>query len=236
VAAFSFRGACQVDGTQWAPLAAFTGPRDVLRTHEHRQGHAVLLATFTAVGAHAFLRSPLDEVAGSTVSLADLIGRPDELRRLTERLNTAENHWRRIALVEQFLLAGMCGSTPDPLISAAVPWLESGATRKRIADLARYIGISQSALERRFKRSSECHQRNSLPWRGYSAQLSCRQPAPTLPRWLMSLVISTNPISSKNFSEQLVAHLRLSFGDPLRTPNSYNYCRHLWPRVTHDCI
>jgi AraC-like DNA-binding protein len=152
VAAFSFRGACQVDGTQWAPLAAFTGPRDVLRTHEHRQGHAVLLATFTAVGAHAFLRSPLDEVAGSTVSLADLIGRPDELRRLTERLNTAENHWRRIALVEQFLLAGMCGSTPDPLISAAVPWLESGATRKRIADLARYIGISQSALERRFKR------------------------------------------------------------------------------------
>jgi AraC-like DNA-binding protein len=152
VAVFSFRGACQIDGTQLAPLAAFTGPREVLRTHEHRQGHAVLLATFTSVGAHAFLRSPLDEVAGSTVSLADLIGRPDELCRLNGRLNTAENHRRRIALVEQFLLASMCGSTPDPLISAAVAWLERGATAKRIDNLTRYIGLSQSALERRFRR------------------------------------------------------------------------------------
>jgi AraC-like DNA-binding protein len=151
VAAFSFRGACQIDGTQLAPLAAFTGPREVLRSHEHRQGHAVLLAMFTPVGAHAFLRSPLNEVAGSTVSLAELIGRPDELRRLSEQLNTAENHRRRIALVEQFLLASLCDSTPDPLISAAVAWLERGATA-RIDNLARYIGLSQSALERRFRR------------------------------------------------------------------------------------
>lgn len=152
LAAFSFRGACQIDGTQLAPLAAFTGPREVLRTHEHRQGHAVLLAMFTPVGARAFLRSPIDEVAGLTVNLADLIGRPDELRRLSERLSTAENHRRRIALAEEFLLASIRGSTPDPLLSAAVAWLERGATRKRIDDLARYLGISQSALERRFRR------------------------------------------------------------------------------------
>ncbi len=152
VAAFSFRGACQIDGTQLAPLAAFTGPREVLRTHEHRLGHAVLLATFTPVGAHAFLQSPLDELADFTVSLADLIGRPDELRRLSEQLNTAENHRQRIALVEQFLLASLCDSKPDALISAAVAWLTRGTTRTRIDDLARYIGISQSALERRFRR------------------------------------------------------------------------------------
>jgi transcriptional regulator GlxA family with amidase domain len=70
----------------------------------------------------------------------------------SEQLNTAENHRRRIALVEQFLLASMRGSTPDPLISAAVAWLERGATAKRIDNLARYIGLSQSALERRFRR------------------------------------------------------------------------------------
>lgn len=152
VAAFSLRGACQIDGTQLAPLAAFTGPREVLRTHEHRQGHAVLLATFTPVGAHAFLQSPLDEIAGSTVSLPELIGRPDALSRLSEQLSTAENHRRRIALAEQFLLASLCDSTPDPLVSAAAAWLERDSTAKRIDNLARYIGLSQSALERRFRR------------------------------------------------------------------------------------
>lgn len=152
VAAFSFRGACEIDGIQLAPAAAFTGPRNFLRTHEHREGHAVLLAIFTPVGAYTFLRSPIDTVTGSTVDLADLIGRPNEILRLTEQLNIAENHRQRVALVEQFLLAKMQGSTPDPLMSAAVAWLERGTMAKRIDDLAQYIGLSQSALERRFKR------------------------------------------------------------------------------------
>ena len=152
VAAFSFRGACQIDGSQLAPAVAFTGPRLFLRTHEHRHNHAVLLAIFTPVGAYSFLRSPLDDLAGSTVSLADLVERPDELVRLTERLDITVNHYRRVALVEQFLLAWMQSSTPDPLISASVAWLERGTTSKRIDDLARYLGLSQSALERRFRR------------------------------------------------------------------------------------
>jgi AraC-like DNA-binding protein len=152
VAAFSFHGACQIDGAQLAPAAAFTGPRVFLRTHEHCHNHRVLLAIFTPVGASSFLRSPLDELAGSTVSLADLVGHPDELLRLTERLNITENHHRRIGLVEQFLLARIQGSTPDPLMIAAVAWLERGTTSKRIDDLARSVGLSQSALERRFRR------------------------------------------------------------------------------------
>jgi AraC-like DNA-binding protein len=152
VAAFSFRGACQIDGVHLAPAAAFTGPRVFLRTHEHCHSHRVLLAIFTPVGAYSFLRSPLDELAGSTADLADLVGRPDELLRLTERLNITVNHHRRIGLVEQFLLARIQDPTPDPLITAAVAWLERGTGSKRIEDLARYIGLSQSALERRFRR------------------------------------------------------------------------------------
>jgi hypothetical protein len=56
VAAFSFQGRCRIDGDQWAAPAAFTGLRQTLRVHEHCHEHAVLLATFTAVGATAFLR------------------------------------------------------------------------------------------------------------------------------------------------------------------------------------
>ena len=153
VAAFSFRGACRIDGTRFAPPAAFTGPRDILRTHEHLDGHAVLLARFTPVGAYTFLRVPLEEFTGYTVSLTDIIGSPGEGHSLSERLNSAENHRQRIALVEQFLLATKRGSTPDPLISAAVAWLERSAETKRIDDLSRYVGLSQSALERRFRRT-----------------------------------------------------------------------------------
>jgi AraC-like DNA-binding protein len=151
VAAFSFRGACQIDGTHWAPPAAFTGPRDVLRTHEHRHGHAVLLATFTPVGAYTFLRSPLDQFAGSTVSLEELVQRPDELQQVNERIDAAKDHRQRVAVVEDFLSRQIRVFSLDPLITAAVAWLEQ-APAGRIDDLTRYIGLSQSALERRFRR------------------------------------------------------------------------------------
>jgi AraC-like DNA-binding protein len=152
VAAFSFRGACRINETDWAPPAAFTGPRDTLRAHKHSEGHAVLLAMFTPVGAYTFVRSPLHELAGFTVSLEELLGSPEELRQLTEQLNAAIDNRRRIALVENFLLARLSVSGIDPLISAAVAWLEQRTTGQRIDDLTRYIGLSQSALERRFRR------------------------------------------------------------------------------------
>lgn len=152
VAAFSFRGACRINETDWAPPAAFTGPRDILRAHDHHEGHAVLLAMFTPVGAYTFVRSPLHELAGITVSLEELLGSPEELRQLTEQLNAAINSRQRIALVENFLLARLSISGTDPLITAAVSWLEQGTTGQRMDDLTRYIGLSQSALERRFRR------------------------------------------------------------------------------------
>jgi AraC-like DNA-binding protein len=152
VAAFSFRGACRINEIDWAPPAAFTGPRDTLRAHEHREGHAVLLAMFTPIGAYPFVRSPLHELAGITVSLEELLGSPEELRQLTEQLDAAIDNRQRVALVENFLLARLSISGTDPLITAAVSWLEQGTTGQRMDDLTRYIGLSQSALERRFRR------------------------------------------------------------------------------------
>jgi AraC-like DNA-binding protein len=153
VAAFSFRGRCRIDGDGWAPAASFTGPREILRAHQHCEGHAVLLARFTPAGAAAFLRPPLEEFAGSTIDLAGVLGRPEELDRLRERLAGAANHRRRIKLLESFLLTHIRFSTPDPLMTAAVDWLERDTEAKRIAELTRYIGLSQSALERRFRRT-----------------------------------------------------------------------------------
>lgn len=153
VAAFSFRGACRIDEGRPVPLSAFTGLRETLRAHEHFPGHAVLLATFTPVGATAFLRPPLEELTGLTTDLADILNHhPEELDRLHERLAGAPNHSERVRLLEAFLLARVHASAPDPLVTAAVTWLEQGTRARRIDDLTQYIGLSQSALERRFRR------------------------------------------------------------------------------------
>jgi AraC-like DNA-binding protein len=152
VAAFSFRGQCRIDGDRWVPPAAFTGLRETLRVHEHCREHAVLLATFTPVGAAAFLRPSLEEFSGTTTDLAGVLGRQEELGWLSEQLAGVQNHGRRIKLLEDFLLARVRVSAPDRLMAAAVAWLEQQTRAKRIDDLTRYIGLSQSALERRFRR------------------------------------------------------------------------------------
>jgi hypothetical protein len=99
VAAFSFQGGCRIDGGRWVPPAALTGLRETLRTHEHCHQHAVLLATFTPVGAAAFLRPPLEEFAGSTTDLNGILDRSEEVGWLCEQLAGAKNHGRRVKLL-----------------------------------------------------------------------------------------------------------------------------------------
>lgn len=152
VAAFTFRGGCRIDAGRWVPPAAFTGLRGTLRAHEHCHEHAVLLTAFTPVGAAAFLRPSLEEFSGTTTDLAGILGRPEELDQLHEQLAEAQNHARRIKRLEDFLLARGRVAAPDPLVAAAVTWLEQGTGANRIDDLTRHIGLSQSALERRFRR------------------------------------------------------------------------------------
>ncbi len=153
VAAFTLRGGVRVDGHLCAPPAAFTGPRVTLRTHEHRNNHAVLLAIFTPVGAAAFLKVRLEELAGTTAAnLSDILDRPADLNRLHEELAGAQSQGQRVQQLENFLLARIRVSAPDPLVAAAVAWIEQNTGGKRIAELAGHIGLSQSALERRFRR------------------------------------------------------------------------------------
>lgn len=152
VAAFSFRGRCRIDDGRWVPQAAFTGLRDSLRAHQHQAGHSVLLAAFTPVGAAAFLRPSQEQFSGTTSDLSELLERAGELERLHEQLAGAADHRQRVARLERFLLARLRERAPDPLMTAAVSWLECSPPASRIDALARHIGLSQSALERRFRR------------------------------------------------------------------------------------
>jgi AraC-like DNA-binding protein len=152
VAAFTFRGRCRLDGLQWAPAAALTGIRQSLRVHEHLDKHAVLLVIFEATGASAFLSPPLEEFSGATVDLTGVLAPRGELDQLQERIAAAPNHRRRVILLEDFLLNRLRATMPDQLVSAAVKWIDHEPGAKRIEELTQYIGLSQSALERRFRR------------------------------------------------------------------------------------
>lgn len=153
VAAFTFRGRCRIDDKLWAPPAAITGPRGTLRTHEHSDGNAVLLATFTAVGAAAFLAAPLEEFKDSTVDLRTVFEPSEDLDALGEQIVEASNHALRVALLERFLLSRVRIVFPDPVVNAAVDWLKAARQPSRVRQLAQYIGLSESALERRFRKT-----------------------------------------------------------------------------------
>jgi AraC-like DNA-binding protein len=152
VAAFCFRGECRLDGGVQAPRAAVNGLWDTVRTHDHSRDHAVIIVSFTATGASAWLRQPLQEFGNATTDLDAVLGRRAGLGRLHEQLAEAVSHAERIRLVEDLLLAQAGGARPDPLVDAAIAMIERTQAMMRIEELTRRIGLSQSALERRFRR------------------------------------------------------------------------------------
>lgn len=134
------------------PQAAFTGLWGNLRAHEHCDSHAVLLAMFTSAGAAAFVREPLEAFWNATESLAVALGEGGEVDRLQDDLRAADNHASRVKRFEEFLLSRLRGNGPDPLVEAATVWLQRLEGPARIDALTQHIGLSQSALERRFRR------------------------------------------------------------------------------------
>jgi AraC-like DNA-binding protein len=135
-----------------APRSAGTGLWDTVRTHDHSRDHAALIVRFTTCGAATIFPQPLDAFANATLDLDAVLPSRGRLDRLHAQLAEAPNHLARISLVEHFLIAQAGDLRPDPLVAAAVASIERAPVRVRIETLARKVGLSQSALERRFRR------------------------------------------------------------------------------------
>lgn len=149
VAAFRFKGKCLVDGDT-APNSLVTGLRDSARTLTHSGSCANVLAMFTPTGAATFLREPVEDLFNATMPL-DFQVRRSELDLVEEQLAESADHHQRVALVEQFLLKQKRDRMPDLLVTAAVAHIYRTRGSLRIDGLAHHTGLSQSALERRFR-------------------------------------------------------------------------------------
>jgi AraC-like DNA-binding protein len=149
VAAFRFKGHCLLNGSA-VPNALVTGLWDTARILTHSGNCSNVLAMFTPTGAAALLEEPVENLFNGTMPLEFEIRR-SSLDRVEEELAESRHHARRIEVIERFLLNKL-HRAPDGLVSAAVARIYGSRGGLRIATLARHMGISQSALERRFRR------------------------------------------------------------------------------------
>lgn len=152
VAAFHFRGACRLNDGEIAPRLGITGLWDTARTHVHHADSGAIIVQLTATGGSALLRQPLEEFANATADLDDVLGSSTSLNQLHEEMAEAASHEHRLQMVEEFLLAHVRPTRPDPEVAAAVALIERSQAQVRVHEIARRVGLSQSALERRFRR------------------------------------------------------------------------------------
>jgi AraC-like DNA-binding protein len=151
VVAFTYAGHCALaDGTR-LPAVSMCGLHDHLRHHVHSADHAAVILPLRPDQAYALLRQPLDLLRNRTLGLSDLLPNPVDWSPLLARLAAASGLPERLPLAREALAPWMANAPPDPLISQALDLLLQAGGQYRVDDLAQQLGLSQSALERRFR-------------------------------------------------------------------------------------
>ena len=153
IAGIRFKGHCSRDA-QSGLCAVVTGLRDKPRMLTHSRGSGTIVAMFTPGGAAAILREPPGELFNTTMPIEFQVRR-SQLYVVEEQLAEAPNSADRVSIFEQFLRGQIRERRPDRIVAAAVSCIRESRGRMRIEDLARRAGLSQSALERRFRHAAQ---------------------------------------------------------------------------------
>ncbi|WP_285058464.1 helix-turn-helix domain-containing protein [Pedobacter ginsengisoli] len=153
VIGFQYRGRlAYLEEGREIPLAAtgITGLRDTYRIFQNTAGIGSVLVIFRETAVGRFLKTPLHELFGESLSLEHFFDR-GKLDDLEEKLAFAGHDAARIALVEQFLLNHLQQRPPDLLVSRALEYIHGSAGSIRIQELAAMLHTSASPLEKRFR-------------------------------------------------------------------------------------
>jgi AraC-like DNA-binding protein len=153
VVGFQYRGQlAYLHDNKTYPLATagITGLRDTYRVFQNTAGVGSVLVVFRENGAARFLRTPLHELFGESVSLEHFFDR-DCLIELEEKLVSAAGDHPRISLVEEFLIKRLHERSPDLLVSRALEHIYLSKGTIRMSELAALLHTSASPLEKRFR-------------------------------------------------------------------------------------
>ena len=102
-------------------------------------------------GAYPFLRFPVSELTNRVVE-SDLIFGP-LAREMRERLLEAKGFYRRIRIVENFLLKRFDPAVGEPLIDYALREIRKNDQPKLIRELSKEVGLSNKHLINCFRRA-----------------------------------------------------------------------------------
>ncbi len=131
--------------------SGITGLNDTYKLFKNSNGIGTVLVYFKEGGASPFFQEPIHELFGSSVSLDNFLLR-SELLVFEERLSEAVTYLQKIEVVEEFLLLRMRPFNSDPMVMQALDLIFKRKGDIRISELLRQLNISQSPLEKRFRR------------------------------------------------------------------------------------
>jgi AraC-like DNA-binding protein len=153
VMGFQYRGKLSYtdDGQETAlATAGITGLRDSYRVFNNTAGVGSVLVVFRENGAARFIRTPLHELFGESLSLEHFFDRAI-LSAIEERLALAADDRAKISLIEGFLINQLSGQQPDILVARALEYIHASKGTIRMAELACLLNTSSSPLEKRFR-------------------------------------------------------------------------------------
>jgi len=110
-----------------------------------------VLVYFKETALPAFFNIPANELFEQSVSLDNFFN-ISQLEKIGEQLVAAETDVQRIRIVELFLIAQLKYITDDLMVAAAIAILNQSKGTMRIKDMAAMLHMSQSPLEKRFRR------------------------------------------------------------------------------------
>lgn len=128
-----------------------TGIIDAYRVFKNSNDTKTVLVYFKDGGASLFFRDPIHELFQASVSLENFFLR-SELLLFEEQLCEAVTHLDKIRVVERFLLARIKMVKPDLLVLRALELIYQCSGSIQIIDLCNQLNISQSPLEKRFRK------------------------------------------------------------------------------------
>ncbi len=118
-------------------------------SNSHNTGS--ILVYFTETGFAHFSSQPVHELFNLSLSLEELFDK-NKIHEVEEKLSLAHSDKQRLSIVERFLLSQLKDRQADKLIVEAVKLIYQSKGTIRISELNQKLAISQSPLEKRFRK------------------------------------------------------------------------------------
>ena len=154
VMGFQYSGSLSyLDNDTAIPLnqSGITGLMDTYRTFSNTPATGTVLVIFRETGAANFFENPVNELFRESLSLEHLFSAA-VLNEVKERLAIAANDKERISTVQRLLLKNLREAPADLMVFKALQSIHQSRGAIRIAELASQLNISQSPLEKRFRK------------------------------------------------------------------------------------